>query len=158
MHSFGLNFIRAKNPLGQSVVMNEEVDKRDPPSEGGNQRDLPEKMADAFELGWKVIVYGTLGLFALSVVLIIGSVLIEFVSNPDEREQIYDMVHETFERFDETVGESLRDSVEYCKDLDEALTYDARCVLSDDCVITRDELVEHEQRLEWHAKYCSDEN
>ena len=47
-----------------------------------------------------------------------------------------------------------REIVGYCDNLREDLQHDQQCMGSDNCVMTRDELVDYEERVEKLAKYC----
>ena len=45
-----------------------------------------------------------------------------------------------------------------CDSLEAGLQADYLCAESLDCTMTRDELVEHQERLEKYGKYCEDSN
>lgn len=123
---------------------------------------LPERMGAAFEMVGKVILYGAVGFFFLAIVLGGIAALYETISDPENRQEVQQEIQkatdEVGEALDTTVGDFIRDSVGYCEDLKKALEYDWKCIASDDCVMTRDELVAYEERLGYLGKYCMKED
>ena len=90
-------------------------------------------------------------------ILIFGIVIVRwYIVNWEEVTVEVTEAYDVYEEDVEPAFEAIREALVDCEKLRAELVVDFECVLSDNCMMTRDESVRSQERQDAHKKYCAE--
>ena len=126
-----------------------EVDHDDGDRADGDQAEL--STAAAMMVFVAILIFG---------IVIVRWYIVNWEEVTVEVTEAYDVYEEdvepAFEALREALTEAIREALVDCEKLRAELVVDFECVLSDNCMMTRDESVRSQERQDAHKKYCAE--